>query len=260
MTVPRPAASPLPATSSRLVPLGLAVALLAAPLAACTTPVDRTVPTGSVSPDYHMRHPVVLAQMPSYLDVFPVGANGLLDRRTLHQLDVFAQEYRQFGQGSVVIRAPDRPADPVSTGRTVEAVRAALGRFGVVGRVEVDRYPVSDPRLASPLHLGYLKLQARVASRCGDWPDDLGSGNTINGWENRSYYNLGCASAKTLAAQLDDPRDLVAPRAEDPTDVQLRTRAIGLLRGSDGVNPGHDPGTVWNGATLNSPLNTHGGG
>lgn len=237
-------------SSARPRRLALAAVLLAGPLAACST-VDRTVPTASVPADYHLRHPVVLANEPTFLDVFPIGPDGRLDRRTIHQIDDFAADYRQAGQGAVLIGAPaDDPVSRAATERTVKAVRAALARFGVRGPISVARYPVEDPRLASPLHLSYVKMQARVASRCGDWPDDLNAGATLHGWENRSYYNLGCASAKTFAAQIDDPRDLIAPRAEDPTDVQLRTRAIGLLRGSPDAANGVDPGTKWTGAPL----------
>lgn len=238
--------------------LALAAVLLAGPLAACST-VDRTVPTASIPADYHQRHPVVLANEPTFLEIFPVGADGQLDRRTLHQLDAFAADYRQTGQGAVLIRAPqDDAVSRSATERTVKAVRAALAGYGVRGRIEVARYPVDDPRLASPLHLSYVKMQAVVASRCGDWPDDLNSGASLHGWENHSYYNLGCASAKTFAAQIDDPRDLVSPRAEDPTDVQLRTRAISLLRGTPNAGVGADPGTRWRGAAL-SPIIPLGG-
>ncbi len=249
--------SPIAPAACRWRRFAFAAALLAAPLAACST-VDRTVPTGTVPYDYHLRHPVVLANEPSFLDVFPVGTDGRLDRRTVHLLQAFADDYRESGQGPVLIRAPDTPVDPAAMARTVAGVRQTLAHFGVRGPIDVVRYPVGDPRLASPLHLSYVKLQARVASRCGDWPDDLNSGATTHGWENRSYYNLGCASAKTFAAQIDDPRDILGPRAEDPTDVQLRTRAIGLLRGTPGVNPGEDPGTAWSGSAL-SPIVTLGG-
>ena len=227
----------------------IAVAVLAAlPLAGCYNTVDRTIPTASVPEDYHLRHPVVLAEAPDHLDIFPVGAAGRLDYRDLHSMDAFVADYKLSGQGSIVIRAPEGGGiDPVATERTVLAVRHALGGFGA-RLVDIGTYPVADPRLASPLHLSYIKLQARIASRCGDWPDDLNSGATLHGWENHSYYNLGCASAKTLAAQIDDPRDLLGPRADDPSDVQMRTRAIGLLRGTSGVSQGRDPGTNWTGA------------
>jgi pilus assembly protein CpaD len=99
---------------------------------------------------------------------------------------------------------------------------------------------VRDPALASPLKLSFLSMQARPTTRCGQWPNDLGASDPTADWINRSYYNLGCATQQTLAAQIADPRDLVKPHALDPTDVQLRTRAIGALR--EGV----DPGTQYN--------------
>ncbi len=42
-----------------------------------------------------------------------------------------------------------------------------------------------------------------------------------------------------LAAQVDDPRDLVQPRALGPSDPVMRMRAI------DAVRKGQDPGTIW---------------
>ena len=216
----------------------VACMIVALPLAACET-VDRTIPTASVPDDYHARHPVVLANAPDYLDIFLIGASGRLDSRQARDLSVFATEYRAQGQGSIVIRVPQGGVNPTDVDRTLTAVRRALVENGVRGGIQVGTYPITDPRLASPLHLSYMKLQARVASRCGDWPDDLGSGSNVNGWQNRTYYNLGCATTQTLAAQVDDPRDLIRGRAEDPTDVQLRTRAIGQLRN------GSDPSTSW---------------
>lgn len=211
--------------------------LAALGLAGCHT-VDRALPTASVPTDYHARHPVVLANAPETLDVFPVGPSGRLDTRQARDIQVFAETYRRTGQGGLVLRVPSGALDAAAVGRTVGAVRRVLAANDVRD-VRVAPYPAGDPSLPSPLHLSYVRLQADVASRCGDWPDDLNSGSSLNGWDNRSYYNLGCASTKTLTAQIDDPRDLLRPRAEDPTDVQLRTRAIGNLRDRE------DPGTKW---------------
>lgn len=237
-----------PRARLRTVTAPVLAALAALGLAGCHT-VDRTVPTASVPADYHARHPVTLANAPETLDVFPVGPSGRLDTRQARDLDVFAEEYRKTGQGGLVLRVPSGAVNAAAVGRTVAAVRRDLAANGVRG-VQVASYPAGDPSLPSPLHLSYVRLQADVASRCGDWPNDLNSGSSLNGWDNRSYYNFGCASTKTLTAQIDDPRDLVRPRAEDPTDVQLRTRAIGLLRGSPDVLNGRDPGTNWRGSTL----------
>ena len=77
-------------------------------------------------------------------------------------------------------------------------------------------------------------IRAKVAHRCGDWPSDLASGSSTRGWENEPYWNFGCSQQSMLAAQVDDPRDLAAPRGEQPTDTQFRTRAITNVRSRQG--------------------------
>ena len=84
------------------------------------------------------------------------------------------------------------------------------------------------------------RRQRRVADRCGQWPRDLaiGSGAPVD-WSNKPYWNFGCAYQSAFAAQVADPRDLVASQGETPTDTLMRTRAIESLRN------GQDPGTNW---------------
>ena len=94
-------------------------------------------------------------------------------------------------------------------------------------------------------------LVAKVASQCGQWPDDLASAGSINGWENRPYWNLGCSTQSNLAALVADPRDLVSPYGEAPNDVAKRTRAITSIRG------GADPATSW--TVKNSNIGATGG-
>ena len=217
--------------------------LLTVPLAACSNPIDRVVASSPIPDDVHIRHNIVLANAPRRLDIFFVGADGRLDYAQGREVEAFARDYLGEGQSGIRIAMPQGPVNHLAAERTLAAVRGALARSGVRNGISVVGYPVADPALASSLHLSYVALQARPTTRCGEWPDDLGSGTTLNSWQNRTYYNFGCANQQTLAAQVANPRDLVKPRAEDPTDVQLRTRAIGLLRS------GQDPSTQWS----NSP-------
>ncbi|MDX7952766.1 CpaD family pilus assembly protein [Lichenihabitans sp. Uapishka_5] len=239
--------TPTPAHRGMLIPvraMALATVLGAALLASgCASPVDRAVAVAPVSEDYRQRHPVVLTDAPQRLDVFFVGGAGRLDHVQAQQLQSFARDYLSGGQSAIRISIPEGAVDRLAVERTLSAVRRELLRLGIRGGVSVSAYPVRDPAIASPLHLSFLTLQARPASRCGQWPDDLGSAS-LQTWSNRSYYNLGCASRATLAAQVADPRDLVTPHALDPTDVQLRTRAIQSLRGTADTS-GIDPSTSW---------------
>lgn len=211
--------------------------LLTAPLGACSH-YNQVDAVATIPDDYHQRHPIVLANAPTRLDVFLVGASGRLDDRQLADVRDFAADYKAHGQGQITALLPSG-ANQVATRATLNAVRRVLSQSGVHGSFMVGNYGVVDPRLASPLQLSFTKLQAGVASRCGQWPEDLASGSSPETYENKTYYNFGCASQKDFAMQIDDPRDLVRARPEGPSDVDMRTRAIGNIRS------GTDPGTAW---------------
>ncbi len=220
------------------------LAAVCLPAAACSN-VDRTVATSAIPVDYHERHPVVLADTPQTLDVFLLGQGGTFDYRQKHDIEAFTADYLAHGEGRIRVLVPRGEADHARGETTLAAVQRGLAASGVKGDIEVGSYRVAEPRAATTVRLSFVKLQARAASHCGDWPSDLGPGTNIDGWDNRSYYNLGCATQQTLAAQMDDPRDLVRPRADDPSDVQMRTRPIQLLRGSQPAPVSQDPSTPW---------------
>jgi pilus assembly protein CpaD len=228
--------------------LGSAALLIAATvsLAGCGVNYasNDSVPPG----DYHARFPIVVADAPTALDVYPTG--GALDQQSIDNIRAFAQRYREFGDGRIVILAPasERGRD----GRVIDQIRRALAGSGLRGYVSVGSYPVANPNHDSPVRLVFQGLKATVQGRCGVWPTDLASGGTIDGWKNESYPNFGCATQSTLAAQVADPRDLVQSRASGPGDVAMRLRAIGDVR------DGKDPGTEW--TIKNTPIGQVGGG
>ena len=232
----------------RTLARGAAALMLLGGLAGCSN-VDRTVATSAIPVDYHQRHPVALVNARQSLDIFLIGAVGKLDYRQKHDVEAFAADYLAHGEGLLRVLVPRGSVDGRAADATLGALRHLLAASGVKGDIEVGSYQVTDARLASVLRMSFVKLQAKAATHCGDWPDDLGSGSSLDGWENRTYYNLGCASQQTLAAQMDDPRDLIRPRAEDPSDVQMRTRAIGDIRGNP-VLVGQDPSTTWSSSAL----------
>lgn len=218
--------------------LCLAALILAAPLAACGN-IDRVV-VGSTTPDdFRQRHPIVLSKAPEVLDVFTIRPGAKLDHRALGDLRAFAESYRRRGHGAITVMTPRGAGLDVEGSATLAAVQRALYEAGLRGDIRVGSYAAAPPPAVSPVRLSYYALQANVATRCGEWPADLASGSSTKTWENRPYYNLGCAYQQNMAAQIDDPRDLVRPRAEDPADVQMRTRGIDFIR------RGEDPSTTW---------------
>jgi pilus assembly protein CpaD len=220
--------------ASRPLMSGLALMICALPLAGCGG--DRVIAQSTTPPDYHVRHPIVIGEADYTLDVFPTGLNGNLDPRSVDRLREFAQRYREIGHGPVTVLVP--------TGGSSynPSVAASLGHIRQIfgsGYVAVAPYPIADPTLASPVRLSFEGVKARVPHRCGDWPNDLASGSTAQGWENKTWWNFGCANQNALAMQVADPRDLAGPRGERPADTNMRIRAI------EHVRRGEDPGTKW---------------
>ena len=75
------------------------------------------------------------------------------------------------------------------------------------------------------MRLHYPKVMAD-AGPCGLWPYDLGPTMDREHFENRQYYNLGCANQRNMAAMVDNPSDLVQPRSEIPSYTGRRTTVL----------------------------------
>ena len=219
----------------RIGPALVAAAALGGLLGACSP--DRIV-TGSVYPrDFRERHPIVLTDAPRSLDVFVTTAQGL-DPRQYHDVRAFADEFRRSGQSGIAVQVPTGTRNAAGVQRTFEAVRAALAAGGVPGGyIAASSYVPAEPAIASPIRLTFGRLQAKVASKCGLWPQDLGSSDARFSANNEPYWNLGCALQTNVAAQVAEPVDLVRGRAEGLGDTIRRTKGIQDLR------QGKDPST-----------------
>lgn len=226
-----------------LVPLGVLT------LAGCAANVDRMKTSSIPMDDYRKRHPILISESAQKLDIFPAPDVHGLDSRSAGQVVEFGRLYRSAGHGPINIFVPDGRSVPQRRD-TIEAIRRALAYGGARAPLTVTHYPAVNPGLASPVRLSFTGLKAKVADQCGQWPSDLASGSSLQGWENKPYWNFGCSYQSAFAAQVADPRDLVGPRAEDPADTQVWSRAIVSLR------KGTDPTTEWK--TKNSTISNVG--
>ena len=219
----------------RIGPALAAAAALGGLVGACSP--DRIV-TGSVYPrDFRERHPIVLTDAPRSLDVFVTRTHGL-DGRQYQDVRMFADAFRRSGQSGIAMQVPAGTRNDIGVQQTFAAVRAALAEGGVPGvAIAASRYAPADPTVASPIRLSFVSMQAKVASKCGLWPQDLGSSDLRSSANNTPYWNLGCALQNNVAAQVAEPVDLVRGRAEGLGDTIRRTKGIQDLR------QGKDPST-----------------
>ncbi len=207
------------------------------PLGACG--INKVAMAPEVPYDYRERHPIVLTEAPHIIDIFPPTFGSRLDLENTLRIREFVSRYRRLGRGMITVLAPTGGNDPAALRAGAEKVRRALEAEGVGRAIYLAPYPVGNTALATPVRLSFIGTAAKVKGPCGEWPDDLASGSSLDGWQNTNYYNFGCANQATLAAQIADPRDLIEPRGETPGDVEARMRAIQKVR------QGADPGTGW---------------
>jgi pilus assembly protein CpaD len=135
------------------------------------------------------------------------------------------------GTGAVVVDVPVHTRNAHAAESALAEIRAVLAAGGVPpGAIKVHHYTPDDPRLLATIRLSYPRMAA-VAGPCGLWPDDLGPSVRDRGYyENKSYYNFGCANQRNLAAMVENPADLVQPRPETPAYTARRTEGFEKYR------------------------------
>jgi pilus assembly protein CpaD len=142
-----------------------------------------------------------------------------------------AQSWLREGTGGISIDMPTGTPNARAARETLREIQAMIAAAGVPPRaVSVRQYQPNDPRHMAAIRINYPKISA-TAGPCGLWPEDLGlSYKNRSLYENKSYYNFGCAHQRNLAAMIDEPSDLVQPRAETPAYTIRRSTAFEKYR------------------------------
>jgi pilus assembly protein CpaD len=218
-----------PADRKRAFRMAAALVGLALVLGACTHTDDAV--TASVPDDYRLRHPIAIQESDQSIAVFVGHARGGLSASQRADVIGLAQTWLREGTGAINIDVPtDTPNAPAAADSSRE-IQSLLSAAGVPPRgIVVRHYHPDDPRQLAAIRLNYPRISA-VAGPCGLWPEDLGpSIKNKTYFENKSYYNFGCASQRNLAAMVDNPSDLAQPRSETPSYTTRRTEAFQKYR------------------------------
>lgn len=208
--------------------------------------------TNIIPHNYEQRHPIIVGTHQKSLDVVLRNNHGVLDPADVSNIQAFAGEYHMKGHGAVSVqvpveataathyRGPSKGAKPSKMAHSQESmmvkratnmVRQALFDAGVSpSNIVMTAYTPANKSLPPVITVSFIKRGAQVATRCGQWPEDVGSGSF--GSENRNYWNFGCATQQNLAAQVANPMDLVRPRHESPIYASRRSTLIESYRKS----------------------------
>jgi pilus assembly protein CpaD len=171
-------------------------------LGACTHTADQ-VATASIPEDYRLRHPIAVQEANQSVVILVGHARGGLSADQRADVIGLARTWRHDATGPITA---DVPID------------------------NLHRYHPADPRQMAAIRLNYPRMTA-VVGPCGLWPEDLGPSIHDKSYlDNKSWYNLGCANQRNMAAMVDNPADLVQPRSETPAYTARRSEGFEKYR------------------------------
>jgi pilus assembly protein CpaD len=219
----------IPADRHRAFRIAGALVGLAVALGACTH-TDEAV-TASIPDDYRLRHPIAIQEANEQVVIFIGHARGGLSASQRADVMGLAQTWLHEATGAIVADVPVDTPNARAAADSLREVQALIAAAGVPPRgLVVHRYHPDDPRQLPAIRLSYPRISA-VAGPCGIWPEDLGpSIKNKSYFENKSYYNFGCAYQRNMAAMIDNPSDLVQPRPETPAYTIRRSEAFEKYR------------------------------
>jgi pilus assembly protein CpaD len=214
---------------TRAVRMAGALVGLALALGACTHTDE--VLTASVPDDYRQRHPIAIQEADQSVVIFVGHARGGLSASQRADVIGLAQTWLREGTGAISADLPVDTPNARAAANSFREIQSLLAAAGVPRRgIVVRHYHPQDPRQMATIRLNYPKISA-VAGPCGLWPEDLGpSIKNKSYYENKPYYNFGCAYQRNMAAMVDNPSDLVQPRAETPAYTARRNVAFEKYR------------------------------
>jgi pilus assembly protein CpaD len=220
----------LPVDRNRVFRMAGALVGLAVVLGACTH-TDDAATTASIPDDYRLRHPIAIQEADRSVVIFIGHARGGLSAEQRADVMGMAQTWLHEATGAIIADLPVDTPNARAAADSLREIQSLLAAAGVPPRgLVVRRYHPEDPRQMATIRLNYPKISA-VAGPCGLWPEDLGPSIKDKGYfENKPYYNFGCAYQRNMAAMVDNPSDLVQPRTETPAYTPRRSEAFEKYR------------------------------
>jgi pilus assembly protein CpaD len=174
--------------------------------------------------DYHR---ITVTETAARLEVPIYAGTAGLSPEARNDLRSFADSYLRAGHGALILSTPTGSANAESAAAATQDVRLALTDAGVSFAAIAGSTYEAD-RDSAPILVTFARFEA-VAPDCRPlWEQDLAHQSNNQAWE-----SFGCATQANLAALIEDPRDLLGPRTEDPRDGGRRSTVIQAYRAGE---------------------------
>lgn len=196
-------------------------------LGACAS-VPPPPPDMRPTPTAADQHQIQVTESSQRLEV-PV-ANGDVglspaDRAHLHS---FASGYLRYGHGALVLSTPSGGMNADAASILANETRRALVDAGVsYAAVAGSSYDASG-RADAPIIVSFARYEAHAPECAPLWEQDLAHQSN-----NQPWASFGCATNANLAALVEDPADLLTPRAETGRDSGRRDTVMDAYRAGE---------------------------
>ena len=168
--------------------------------------------------DVDERHPIVVEPDMASINVPVSNTASGLDAQGARDIRAFFAVYKARGHGPLTIARPIGSSNDRAARKVTDDILRIAGEVGV-DPIDVmpQTYKASAGEAPAPVTLSFTRFVASTGP-CGDWSHNLGSTS-----RNLEVQDFGCATQNNIAAMLEDPHDLVAPRGIGPADAERRT-------------------------------------
>ena len=192
-------------------------------LGACATSV--APPPGPVVSDASDAHRIEVTQTTARMEISVDPANPRLTDKAKDDLTAFATSYLRLGHGALILSTPSGgdTADAAST--VAGQARMALVEAGVsYAAVAGSTYDASG-QPGAPVIVTFARFEAQAPECAPLYTQDL-----AHQMDNQPWASFGCAMQANLAAEVEDPNDLLEPRPYDARDSNRRATVMDLYR------------------------------
>lgn len=174
------------------------------------------------------RHQISVEQSTQNLDIPVASGDRTLAPQEHAALAEFAGQYLRYGHGPLVLSTPAGGANESAAAMLARQARMSLSEAGLSHAAMTAATYDASGRDNAPIIVGFSRYEARAPECAPLWEQDLAHQSNNQPWE-----SFGCATQANLAALIEDPHDLLAPRGETPRDSGRRDTVFQAYRAGE---------------------------
>ncbi len=195
--------------------------------AAATLTACAGVPTPEAPPvaTHADRHVIRVEEAGDRLDLAAPAGAATLTAEERRQLEGFAGQYMRLGHGPLIMSTPSSGPNADSAARIAHEARMRLAEQGVPYSAIAGSTYDGSATPDAPVVLSFTRFEAFAPECTPIWRQDLAHQSN-----NQAYESFGCSNQANLAAMIEDPHDLLEPRADDPRDAGRRAVVLDRYR------------------------------